>query len=76
MAALGMWEDMLSVVDNDIDGDESRLFVQEDNWDGSQYIRFAWPAPAPCEAQDEYLACNALSAMLIKESCITGSYCV
>lgn len=36
-----MWEDVLSVVDSEIDGDESRLFLQEPNWDGTQYIRLA-----------------------------------
>ena len=36
-----MWEDVLAFVDNETNGDDSRLFVQEDAWDGSQYIRFA-----------------------------------
>ena len=39
MAALGMWEDLLSIVDSETGSDDARLFVQEANWDGSQYIR-------------------------------------
>ena len=34
-----MWEDVLSIVDNEIGEDESRLFVQDTDWDGTQYIR-------------------------------------
>ena len=36
-----MWEDVLSIVDDETGNDESRLFVQDNAWDGSQYIRFA-----------------------------------
>ena len=36
-----MWEDVVSIVDSEIEGDESRLFLQEPNWDGTQYIRLA-----------------------------------
>ena len=39
MEALGMWEDVLSIVDDETGADESRLFVQETDWDGTQYIR-------------------------------------
>ena len=39
MEALGMWEDVLSIVDDEIDNDDSRLFVQESAWNGTQYIR-------------------------------------
>lgn len=39
MESLGMWEDVLSIVDDETASDEGRLFVQEDNWDGSQYLR-------------------------------------
>ena len=34
-----MWEDVLSIVDDETGNDEGRLFVQDDSWDGSQYIR-------------------------------------
>lgn len=36
-----MWEDVLSIVDDETSNNEGRLFVQEDSWDGSQYIRWA-----------------------------------
>ena len=36
-----MWEDVLSVVDSEIEGDESRLFLQESGWNGTQSIRLA-----------------------------------
>ncbi|KAL3131372.1 hypothetical protein ABBQ38_007687 [Trebouxia sp. C0009 RCD-2024] len=39
MESLGMWEDVLSIVDDETGNDEGRLFVQDDAWDGSQYIR-------------------------------------
>ena len=39
MESLGMWEDVLSIVDDEIGGDEGRLFVRDESWDGSQYIR-------------------------------------
>ena len=35
-----MWEDVLSIVDDETGNDEARLFVQDDNWDGSQYLRY------------------------------------
>lgn len=41
MEALGMWGDMLNVVDSETNEHDARLFVQEDNWDGTQYIRCA-----------------------------------
>lgn len=34
-----MWEDVLSIVDDETGNDQGRLFVQDDSWDGSQYIR-------------------------------------
>ena len=40
MESLGMWEDVLSIVDDETGNDEGRLFVQDDNWDGSQYLRY------------------------------------
>ena len=40
MESLGMWEDVLSVVDDEISNDEGRLFKQDSTWDGSQYIRY------------------------------------
>lgn len=39
MQSLGMWEDMLGIVDNETGNKEGRLFVRDDDWDGSQYIR-------------------------------------
>ena len=39
MESLGMWEDMLSIVDSETGDNERRLFVQDDAWDGYQYIR-------------------------------------
>ncbi len=41
MEVLGVWEDVLNIVDDETGNDESRLFVQDDSWDGSQYIRSA-----------------------------------
>lgn len=35
-----MWEDVLSIVDDETGNDQGRLFVQDDNWDGSQYLRY------------------------------------
>ena len=35
-----MWEDVLNIVDDETSNDVSRLFVQDDAWDGSQYIRY------------------------------------
>ena len=40
MESLGMWEDVLSILDDETGNDEGRLFVQDDNWDGSQYLRY------------------------------------
>lgn len=40
MESLGMWEDVLSIVDDETGNDKSRLFVQDDNWDGGQYLRY------------------------------------
>ena len=42
MESLGMWEDVLSIVDDETGNDESRLFVQDDNWDGGQYLRYCF----------------------------------
>ena len=42
-----MWEDVLEFVDNETGGDDSRLFVQEDAWEGSQYIRFVLNKSGP-----------------------------
>lgn len=42
MEALGMWEDVLNIVDDETGNDESRLFLQDETWDGSQYIRSAF----------------------------------
>lgn len=36
-----MWEEVLTVVNSETSGDDARLFVQEDNWDGTQYLRSA-----------------------------------
>lgn len=40
MEALGMWDDVLSIVDDETGRDESRLFVQDATWNGTQYIRY------------------------------------
>ena len=42
MEALGMWEDVLNIVDDETGNDERRLFLQDETWDGSQYIRSAF----------------------------------
>ncbi|DBA87788.1 TPA: hypothetical protein ACH3X1_004785 [Trebouxia sp. C0004] len=39
MEALGMWEDVLNIVNDETGNDDSRLFLQDETWDGSQYIR-------------------------------------
>ena len=41
-----MWEDVLNIVDDETSNDVSRLFVQDDAWDGSQYIRYNPYCPA------------------------------
>ncbi len=38
-----MWEDVLNIVDDETGNDERRLFLQDETWDGSQYIRSAFP---------------------------------
>ena len=35
-----MWEDVLTIMDDETGNDEGRLFVQDDNWDGGQYLRY------------------------------------
>ena len=42
MEALGMWEDVLNIVDDETGNDERRLFLQDETWDGTQYIRSAF----------------------------------
>ena len=37
-----MWEDVLNIVDDETGNDERRLFLQDETWDGSQYIRSAF----------------------------------
>ena len=37
-----MWEDVLNIVDDETGNDERRLFLQDESWDGSQFIRSAF----------------------------------
>ena len=70
-----MWEDVLNIVDDETGNDERRLFLQDETWDGSQFIRSAFhraiqqnPGSIQCSLQHSscfmlgYLLCPATAA--------------
>lgn len=61
-----MWEEVLTVVNSETGGDDARLFVQEENWDGTQYLRSASHSSICVHVPRVYLTCAATTIYAVQ----------
>ena len=69
-----MWEDVLTIVDDETGQDEGRLFVQDETWDGSLFIRCALRPLGLFQHSDEASAVQDLRCGVL-ESCTRDASC-